>query len=187
MTEEQLYLWAILPPPDLEGRIEAARQEFAGNFQCFKALRPPVHLTLYQPFKTSDMLAGRHIDQLKAWISTQPGFSLALNGFSFFENARSPVVFIDVLPDTALEELNAGLSHKTVELFGLQGGRTRFHPHFTIGYRDIPPGIFPEIKKAYRNRPFSASFEVSSIYFFRHSGLKWELLHTCELGGPFTR
>jgi 2'-5' RNA ligase len=184
MTEEKLslYMWAVAPPPDIAWEIDAIRKEFSVTFQCYKALRPPVHLTLYQPFRAPDAMVGRHISALGAWIGAQPAFALVLRDFGFFERLRSPVVFIDVLPSGALQALNSGLSRRTASTFGLEPGRSAFHPHFTIGYRDISPLVFPEVKKAYSKRPFSAAFDVSYICLFRHSGLKWELLHFFDLG-----
>jgi len=184
MTEPctHIYMWAIVPPADLDRRIDAVRKEFSERFQCYRALKPPVHLTLYMPFKTMDEALNHHINSFKSWLSNQPAFSLCLKNFSFFERAKSPVVFIDVAPNAVLKKFNTRLSSHIVQLFGLEGGRTDFHPHFTIGYRDVSPEIFPEIKKIYSRRSFNATFDVNSVCLFRHNGIKWELIQECPLG-----
>jgi 2'-5' RNA ligase len=179
-------MWAIVPPPDLVRRIDAARKEFSEAFQCYKALKPPVHLTLFMPFKTTDETLQQHIDSFKSWLSCQPAFSISLKNFAFFERLRSPVVFIDVAPNADLKEFNLRLSNRIVQAFGLEMGRTDFHPHFTIGYRDVPPAIFPEIKRLYSRRSFSALIDVNSIVLFRHNGLVWELILECPLGARST-
>ena len=52
-SEQYLHLWAIVPPPDMAQQIDDLRKEFSVNFQCFKALKPPVHCTLYTLFKST--------------------------------------------------------------------------------------------------------------------------------------
>ena len=49
---ENLYMFAIMPPEAETNEISKERQMFAENYNCFKALKPPVHITLYEPFKT---------------------------------------------------------------------------------------------------------------------------------------
>ena len=183
-SEQYLHLWAIVPPPDLAQRIDGIRKEFSVNFQCFKGLRPPVHLTLFAPYKAAIADVEAEIDAFRIWISQQPSFALELKNFSFFVHGRSPVVFIDVIANGELAALNAGITRKTQALFDLPGsGKQRFHPHITIGYRDIPKEIFPQIKEAFGQRPFHAKFDVNHVCLFRHNRIKWELKHELPLSG----
>jgi 2'-5' RNA ligase len=182
-----LHLWAIVPPPDLEAEIDRIRKEFSERFQCFKALRPPVHITLYKPFAQAVDNIEAQIDKMRAWISEQPSFVVRLEDFGFFEKRKSPVAFIDVVVSPELVSLNAGITSKTKELFGLEPHVTdqRFHPHFTIGYRDLSPAIFPEAKRVYSNRSLSAVFDVKQVCLFRHNGKNWELQHELPMAESF--
>lgn len=175
MPERALHLWAIVPPPELTERIEEERKEFSQNFHCIKALRPPVHITLYQPFRASVADVEAALPELRTWIAMQPVFPVVAKGFGFFDR-RQPVVFIDVEPNDAMTALNSGIARASQRLFDLpEAVRQGFHPHFTIGYRDVPKDIFPAIKKAYSRRSFYAAFAASEVSLFRHNGQRWEL------------
>lgn len=175
---DHLYLWAIMPPEPLYSEIDAIRHSFAANFHSVAALKPPVHITLYKPFRIPAPVADAEAGQFERWIGTQPDFSLELKNFGFFENARSPVVYIHVVPEPNLKKLNTGLSQLTRKLFDLEQetGNNTYHPHLTIGYRDILP-VFPEVKQAYSRRLFTAGFHVPDVCLFRHNGKVWELKH----------
>ena len=179
---QYLHLWAIVPPADIAQEIDDLRKEFSVNFQCFKALKPPVHLTLYTLFKSTIPDVESRIEPLSRWISRQPAFSLELKNFNFFEYNR--VVFIDVVANPDIKALNAGLSHETKKLLALsESGKPQYHPHFTIGYRDISPEIFPQVKQAYNRRLFHAVFDVEHVCLFRHNRVKWELQYELPLSG----
>jgi 2'-5' RNA ligase len=177
-----LHLWAIVPPQPIEEQIDAIRKEFAANFRAEAALKPPVHITLYKPFSVPVPEVKKHIEKLRRWVATQPSFAIELKNFAFFENPKSPVAFIDVVEHPDLKALNTGITKETKQHFELVD-RTRqtFHPHFTIGYRDVSPELFPEVKRAYSKRPFTATFDVKHISLFRHNGKKWELKHELPL------
>lgn len=177
-----LYLWAVTPPEAATAQIEVLRQEFAVNFKSVEALKPPVHITLYKPFMLPEAMTEAAADRFRRWISTQPAFTLELNNFGFFENARSPVVFIAVMPNADLKTLNSGLSQLTRKTFDFDTENNNpYHPHITIGYRDILP-VFPEVKQAYSKRIYQASFQVQELYLFKHNGKKWEVQYRFPLG-----
>jgi 2'-5' RNA ligase len=176
-----LHLWAVVPPPDLEQQIDAIRKEFSANFNAVAALKPPVHITLYKPFSVPVPDVRKHIEKLRRWVGIQPSFHIELKNFGFFEQ-KSPVAFIDVVANAELSDLNTGIASETKKLFGLEDrSRQQFHPHFTIGYKDISPEVFPEVKRAYNRRPFHAGFDVKHLALFRHNGKKWELQHELPL------
>jgi 2'-5' RNA ligase len=174
---ESLYMFAIMPPQGLAEEIDNIRHQFAENFKCYKALKPPVHITLFPPFKTTGDIEQR-ILPLQKWTGQQLPFILHLNNFSFFENRKSPVLFIDVIKNDALKNLHSGFLRQ-IKLYmpGIEIEKAQYHPHFTIGYRDISPEMMPEIKKAYTQRNFTASFEVKSIYLWKHDSVNWKTRH----------
>ncbi len=177
MSKESEVPWllALVPPPDVAKRIDDLRHEFSANFSAFKALKPPVHLTLFTVLKLPAADMAYHIDKLRRAIAPLPSFPVALKNFGFFEKSK-PVVFIDVIKSEALKHLNTVVTRETKKLFGLgpvEVGQQTFNPHITIGYRDIPPEVFPQVKQAYRNRPFSAGFIANGVNVFRHDGRMW--------------
>ena len=79
-------MFAIVPPEDVSEKIEDLKKQFAANFDTLKALKVPVHITLYPPFKaTMDM--EEKLKHLKQWAADQDIFELCLKNFDFFENA----------------------------------------------------------------------------------------------------
>ncbi len=174
-------MWAIVPPPRLAAEIDGLRHEFSSAYNAYKALKPPVHLTLFRPFKAPDGQMLLYAEDFGRSIGSCPGFRLTLSGFDFFEGGRSPVVFVNVEPSDPLASLNRRLRRQTESLLELPAGNERFHPHITIGYRDVPAAIFPQIKAAYSRRKFAAAFEVSAVHLFRHNGLQWELIRSMDL------
>ena len=51
-----------------------------------------------------------------------------------------------------------------------------YHPHITIGYKDIPAGIFKEAEALYLQKELNALFNVDGAYLWKHDGKKWEIV-----------
>jgi 2'-5' RNA ligase len=183
MERERLYMVALMPPPKLTEQIEAIRKGFAEAYHCKAALKPPVHITLYPPYKESET----HEDELKAvlarWCSHQRNFDVHLSGFNAFR--QNGVIFIDVKENLHLKELHKGFTAQMTKLLQPDiKSRQSYHPHITIGYRDIPPALFSEAVKDYVPQKFEASFAIDAVYFWRHNGKHWETIHTFPFQKP---
>ena len=182
-----LYFMAIVPPPDLERKISQERIDFSEKFHCKAALKPPVHITLDTLFKVTDDLMSNSITTLEQFFIAQPPFELEARNYGFFENKHYPVVFIDVVKKDEIRELNSGLSRLLKQLFSLaEGNGTPYHPHFTIGYRDLSPDIFPHAKRTYSDRKFNAQFNVDRVCLFKHNSVHWEMHKEFPLGTTIT-
>jgi 2'-5' RNA ligase len=177
---EHLYMFAIMPPAELAARIHTERQNFAEQYKCVKALKPPVHITLYPPFKHADGLEDT-IKGIRNWASLQTKFPVELKNFNFFKNRNSPVIYIDVVANDHLKKLHNEFLDQLKKYMPVERP-DKYTPHITIGYRDVPPAIFPEIVKAYSPRRFSAAFDVSSIYLWRHDGKNWQVQQEYTFG-----
>ncbi len=174
--KEGLYLLAVVPPVELAKSIDKMRVEFADNFHCYKALRPPVHLTLNMPFKVQEALMEQSIESIGRLVGSHAPFSIELKNFGFFESRNHPVLYINVVKNMPLKQLNDELGILMRGVFQLDNpGGDHFRPHFTLGYRDTTADMLPAMKAAYANRSFSAAFEVASVRLFRHSGARWEI------------
>jgi 2'-5' RNA ligase len=184
MDMRSLYMIAIVPPEELRIRIEKVRFEFAAAYHCSEALRPPVHITLYPPYKDDKIHESAVIALLQQWAAQQKCFPVSLQNFGSFE--RNGVIFIDVEKSKELKALHKSLTTQMTKLLELhQLDRPKdFHPHFTIGYRDIPKDLFPGAVKDYRPRKFEASFEVNEIVLWKHSGKNWVTLERFAFHEP---
>jgi len=177
-TEQKtLYMMAMVPPDDLRMKIENIRHEFAQAYHCKAALKPPVHITLYPPYKELENHENEIIKRLSAWCDQQITFDVALKGFGTFR--RNAVIFINVEKNDLLKELHRGLTTQMTKLLQPElKTKHTFYPHVTIGYRDIPEHHLEEAIKDYLPRKFEAVFQVDKIEFWRHNGTKWNTLYT---------
>lgn len=176
-----LYMFALMPPPALTQRIEDERRNFAEDYKAVKALKPPVHITLYEPFKDLPE-AEQDIIGLTPWVERQQPFELELKNFNFFRHSTSPVVYIDVVKNEQLALLHRNFITELKKYTEVEKRNGSYTPHITIGYRDLPVAIFPEIMSVYSRKRFSAKFEVNAIYFWKHDGKNWQILHTFKMG-----
>lgn len=181
---ESLYMFSIMPPAAVTEKIEKERKRFAERYNCTKALKPPVHLTLYEPFKSSRDIEQRFLE-LHKWFKFQETFTIDLRNFSFFENATSPVVYIDVAKNTKLPVLRRTFLQKLKTLMPIEEKKRTFKPHFTIGYRDVSPEVFPKIMTEYSKRSFKDTFKLDRVYLWRHNGTNWQVQQEYKLGIDF--
>ncbi len=180
---EALYMFAIMPPPELASRIDNERKIFSENYKCHRALKPPVHITLFEPFKNEPGFEDE-ITGLQQWAGAQRPFSIELKNFNFFRNRNSPVVYIDVVKNEHLTRLHRSFLTELHQYLEMERNKSQYSPHITIGYRDVPPAIFPEIIKNYSKRPFSASFEVNTVYLWKHDTRNWQVVREFTFGKP---
>jgi len=175
MEREYLYMMALVPPEAITDHIEAIRQEFAGAYNCKAALKPPVHITLYPPYKETEAHEKELERVLSRWAKHQVPFHVVLKGYNAFE--KNGVIFIDVEKNEQLKNLHKGCTSQMTRLLQPDRKQTQtFHPHITIGYRDIPKERFHEAMNDYLPRKFEASFHVGEIAFWKHNGKHWATL-----------
>lgn len=174
-------MFAIMPPHSLALKIDDERKNFAEKYKCVKALKPPVHITLYEPFKRSSEIEEK-ISGIQSWAEKQKPFQVDLKNFNFFRHSKSPVVYIDIVKNDSLSMLHESFIEQLKKYMPVEKHNITYTPHFTIGYRDIPPAIFPDIMNEYSKRRFSESFEVKCIYFWKHDGKNWQIQTEFKMG-----
>lgn len=169
--KESLYMFAIVPPAALEAQIHNERVIFAEKYNCVKALKPPIHITLFPPFEERPAFENR-VAGLASWVAQIAPFKIKLQGFNFFIR-ESPVAYIDVVPNDALQRLRSGFVEELTKYTQVKEFPGPYNPHFTIGYRDIPPDVFPQIVAEYSAKAFDGEFDVNSIYLWKHDRTSW--------------
>lgn len=177
-------MFAIMPPPDLAAKIHIERLNFAEEFKFMKGLKPPVHITLFPPFKvpiseTSDF--EKEIKQLQRWADKQTTFDIQLQDYGFFQNKNNPVVYISIAKNELLNALNKSFLIELLNYPLIERKKVSFNPHFTIGYRDVAPEVFPTIMDAYSKRHFNDQFTCTSICLWKHNGQNWQILEEFPL------
>ncbi len=172
---ESLYFIAIVPPATIQEEITQLKQLVADRFNSAHALRSPPHITLHMPFKWKD----KKFDQLAKIMyqlnSELIPFEMELKNFDFFEPR---VIFVDVVPNEKLNRLQQRVvvgCRKELKLGNANYKHKGFHPHVTIGFRDLRKRMFYEAKEVFEHKDFEAKFQVTKIELLKHNGQKWNI------------
>ena len=179
-----LYFLAILPPPLASREIHQLRLECAEKFKVYKALRPPVHITLYKPFHAEEDLEEKIIDLLKTGTIELPSFTQHLENFGSF---RKKVVYINAQKSQELISLQSTVNSVIVsnQLDPKPDEQTNpsFNPHITIAYRDLQVNDFPAVWNEYKERVFRLSFPVEEFTLLKHQHGVWNPVFSFKLEG----
>jgi 2'-5' RNA ligase len=171
-----------MPPSDVSEAIRVIQQAFTEKYKSKAALKPPVPITLIPPYYEVTESENDLVGGLSKWGKGHVPFIVELHNYAFFNEAR--VVFIDVTRSEMLMKLQADLVKRFNEI--LHNAKFYelhlFHPHITIGHRNIDKQRFKEIKEEYGNKKFQASFEVNQFHLWKHNGKIWETLHSFDIG-----
>ena len=183
-----LYLLALLPPKELSEEIHKIRLECAQKFGVQKALRPPVHITLYRPFHVEQDFEGELIRLLQQGTNGIPSFIQDLENFGSF---KSQVVFIKALKSPKLMRLQEAIvsvirQNQLDKQLDKQKDQP-FHPHITIAYRDIPADLFPAIWGEYKDRQVRFSFKADHFTLLKHENAKWNAVSDFKLNPDIER
>lgn len=172
---ESLYFIAVLPPDKIQEEITGFKHEITEKYESKHALRSPPHITLHMPFKWKNKRYGDLIDVMTTLNSDLASFEVQLKDFGFFEPR---VVFVDVVKNKRLNELQENVvdaCRKKLKLNNANYKNRPFHPHITIGFRDLKKRMFYKAKKAFEDRSFSCEFWVEEVALLKHDGKKWNV------------
>lgn len=180
-----LYLLALLPPEDLTRQIHEIRLECSEKFGVKKALKPPVHITLYRPFFAEDPFEKQLIRLLHQGTSGVPPFTQQLENFGSF---NTQVVFINALKTPELISLHRAIisifRKNHIDKQEDNQKSQAFKPHITIAYRDVLPEVFPKIWQEYKDRKFKRSFTADHFTLLKHDKVQWNPIEHFKLEIP---
>src|SRR6478672_10545480 len=84
---KSLYLIATVPPKHIEEEIDTFRKQFSVKYKCYAALKPPVHLTLREPFELELRDEAKLFRTLKGLSLRNQPFMQSLQSFDkFYKN-----------------------------------------------------------------------------------------------------
>src|SRR5688572_14740502 len=127
--EEHLYFIAIVPPEPVLSEVWCFKEEALRLYGTSGALNSPAHITLHMPFRWQFRKMDRLEATLRAVAASVIPFRVGLSGFAGFEPR---VVFVDVVPEPRLEELQLRLEDsmkRELQLFHANHRDRPFHPH----------------------------------------------------------
>lgn len=173
---EHLYFIAIVPPKDIQEEITKFKYLIAEKFGSKHALNAPPHITLHMPFKWKDKKIDKLSETINEINSDLHAFQIELSGFDFFEPR---VVFVKVIENEKLDKLQSLVVDRCSKKLKLDNGNYKdkpFHPHVTIGFRDLGKKMFYEAKKYFEGQAVSFKFQVKKVELLRHDGKIWNIL-----------
>lgn len=175
-----LYLIAILPPPQLREQIDEIRRECAERYGVTAALKQPVHIILFRPLLL-DPERENWLAKLLLSATNHASFDQQLENF---DSLNMHAVFLRAIKNAGISAIQRNISsiinRNKIDPKEVKSN-TLFRPHITIAYRDIPPDVFPVMWDNYKNRKFKRNFVVESFSLLKHDGKRWNLLRQYKL------
>lgn len=177
-----LYLTAILPPSEAANRIHQLRIECSEKYQVYKALRPPVHITLYKPVWLPQSDETPLLAAMRSVAEEHAPFQQEVKDFAKFGKR---VMYLEAIANPRILALQRQIAQVFREKsFDRDARETEsYHPHFTLAFRDVTPEKFDEMWKEYRDRRFQMHFPVNDFSILKHDGTKWNVVETIPLIG----
>ncbi|SHG67519.1 2'-5' RNA ligase [Chryseobacterium vrystaatense] len=163
---KKMYFIAIYPPQEVIDEVNIFKKDLALNYENSKALKNDAHITLFPPFSRELELESDIHTAFQKIDTDLPPFEIALNGFGSFPNPKNPVIFLQPEPNENLTQLY----QKVKEYFNFIS--YSFHPHVTVGYRNLSYDNYLKAWELYKNKEFKTKFLVDKLLLLRHDE-KW--------------
>lgn len=180
MSNRALYFVAIVLPEPLSSEVRKLQEYTANHFNSRHALKSPPHLTLVAPFAVYDAANTPGAILAKACSLWKP-LNVTLEGFGNFGRR---VIFVRVLESPEMAAMARGLSEQLRAAgFDVRVETRPFHPHVTLAFRDLSPGMFQRAFDYFNALPFSAEFQARHIALLKHEQGRWHVTDTYPLGG----
>ncbi len=174
MQATHLYFIALIPPEAIAQEVQAFKLLAAEKFHTRRALRSPAHITLFPPFRLRPAEDLERLTlTLKAFAARQKTFLVGLHGFAAF---RPRVIYVDIVPNDRLTELQTTLEEILAESMELENPSAHgFHPHMTIAFKDLTRSRFPEAWAYFSQQNYYRSFTVDTLYLLQHEPAGWKV------------
>jgi 2'-5' RNA ligase len=178
---QSLYFIALIPPAPVAEEVTGFKKEIALKYNSSRALRSPAHITLQAPFWYEVSWEERLTGTLNDFCRALKAFPLELYGFSKFDKR---VIYVNVMQNEKLGLLHKDLMYFLREKLSFPASATSlsFHPHMTIGFRDLSPEMCVKAWEEFSKRSYKANFEVRSLFLLKHNRKEWDVLREVPFG-----
>lgn len=178
---KSLYFVAILPPKNIEERIDEIKKEFSDVYKSFEALKSPVHLTLKEPFTLDIKDEALLLRKLEGLSFVHQPFQQELKDF---DKHQKHTIHIKANKCAEIVSLKKNIKRIFKEyFFNVQQDQMPFNPHYTIAYRDVPEKTFELAWEDYQQKTFEADFTCTHFTLLKHTGVKWINMRDFKLRG----
>ena len=181
--KENLYFIALIPRRELRTEVMTFQNDFAKRFDSKRALKVYPHITLKAPFKCPANLHPLVVNWFANLKISHRTFNIQLKNFDAFHNKVSPVVFINPVVTSQLRAIQNEIIRNFDSSFpdNLHSVDLDFKPHMTVAYRDLKPEQFRKAWTEYKNKPYTATFDVNGFHLLQHNTKKWNVIETYNL------
>jgi 2'-5' RNA ligase len=179
MQSQNLYFLAIIPNGKVTGEVTAFKNHIAAHYNSHKALRVMPHITLKAPFNATAPQNGAVMGWFTYLNLKATPFTITLNGFGAFANAHNPVIYVkpeNCLPLQQLQQEIINSFQNTFPGIAIQPTERVFSPHMTIAYRDLTFEQFERAWGEFKDKPYFATFEATTVALLQHDGTKWHVI-----------
>ncbi len=168
------YFIALIPPAPIRDEIHQYKLKMRDVFGSRAALRSPPHLTLHMPFEWRSGKEDKLIQSIHDLSGTLTPIPVRLNGFGSF---APRVIYVHVEQSPELLVLQKSVRSYCRTNLGLHNSDYQdlpFHPHITVGFRDLKKEAFQKAWDEFQTLPFDRTFFATSLCLLRHNGSIWE-------------
>ncbi len=180
LTKTQRFFIALVPPPAIQAEANAIRQEFANRFDSHKAFNSPPHVTLQPPFRWPLSEVEQIQQVVRQFAAERSPIPIQFRGFGAFPPR---VIYIDVVPSTALQQLKAELSQTLAQQLSIyeKAPHRPFRPHMTVAFRDLTCSAFRQAWPEFEQRTYQADFTAHELTLLIYNQ-RWETYQTFSFG-----
>ena len=169
MPRNHSYFIAVTIPDPLNSEIESIKKNISEKYGTKSVLKSPPHITIVPPF-----FWGNEEGLIKSVIEfTFPEFKIELNGYNSFPLG---VVYIDVVENNSLQELNTQFSNYFADTCFQLNKRHPFpfQPHITVGNRDWKKEQFNLCWNEMKDKKFLGSFSFTKLSLLKNVNGLWK-------------
>jgi 2'-5' RNA ligase len=172
-----MYFIALVAPEEINEKVLTWKNYMKEHYGCVVALRSPAHITLIPPFWMDESLQSKLISDISEFSTGKNSIGINLKNFSAF---KPRVIFLYVEPNNQLQQLHADLQTFLISKssFPIEVDEKPFTAHLTIATRDLYKKAFHEAWEVFKEKKYTASWNVQGISLLRHDEKKWEVIFT---------
>ncbi len=154
----------------------AFKELVSEKYNSAGALRSPAHITLHMPFEMEGKKEERLLTEFSLFKPEIDSFNIQLKDFGFF---APRVVFVNVEPSEslmALKDVFVDFMKRGFNVFNQSDDQRGFHPHITIGFRDLRKPQFYQAMEEFSEKKFEAAFKCEDVCLLKHDGKRWHIV-----------
>lgn len=175
------YFIALVLEGDSGDLITELKKEMARKFKSRRALNSPPHITLIPPFFMADQkLQSVLIPDLKEFAGMYRKFEVQMSEFGSF---APRVIYIKPANSSYLVDQQKHLENFLTEKYTeIVSSKRSFHPHVTIGFRDLTKDRYEEAWEYFNQKSILSRCVIEKITVLKHNGERWLSCAECPYG-----